>query len=429
VDRGHGFANTWKMDSDLEEFPPRSCGCCVRELCAELEPVGRRGVSMSGSRVIALAAFSCLAGACASSREPAAFVGGKADSVLLSEVREVARREGLVAARKKLVQGLSARDGSRGELERRVMATTRDASLVLPDSVAAMPAAQRARTAIAIVPGTRTGNPKTRDRTRDCLRGAAEASRELGFSTWFIETEPRGSVEDNAGLVADGMREVFETSDAVVILMLSKGAHDVIRYLYEDGVRLPPEQRNKLAVVLSLAGTVQGALVADWMAHSPRPLPSATRRWLRLSGEDGAVGMLEEIARSPWEGDAPALVSRRFPNLKWVGIAMVPDGEDGRIAERLWSPWVRSRVERTMPYYSPSDGFVETAASVLPDSVTVPQWIVAGYGSHSMPNGTYADGGRIAPATTRPGREKLRPESGTEIMSAYLRALPQSLLR
>jgi hypothetical protein len=46
-----------------------------------------------------------------------------------------------------------------------------------------------------------------------------------------------------------------------------------------------------------------------------------------------------------------------------------------------------------------------------------------------MPNGTYRDGTRIAPQTTRPGREKLRPESGAEIMSAYLRALPESLLR
>lgn len=382
---------------------------------------------MKHARILAVLA-AALAASCAPSRGPDDFVGASVGSALLAEVRETTRREGLAAARERLVEGLVARDGSRGELGRRVMATTRDASLVLPDSLAAMPTARRGRTAIAIVPGTRATNPNGRDRTRECLRGAAEASREMGFATWFVETEPRGSVEENAVLVADRMREAFEQSDAVVLVMLSKGAHDVIRYLREDGVGLPAEQRRKLVVVLSLAGTVQGSVVADWMAHSPRPLPSATRRWLRLSGQGGAIDMLEEVARSPWQDGAASLVADRFPNLRWIGIAMVPDGDDGRISERLWSPWVRRRVERTMPYYSPSDGLVESAASVLPDSVALPQWIVVGYGSHAMPNGFYPDGGRIAPRTTRPGREKLRPESGGEIMSAYLRAMPQSLL-
>jgi hypothetical protein len=225
------------------------------------------------------------------------------------------------------------------------------------------------------------------------------------------------------------MEEVFEASDAVVLVMLSKGAHDVIRYLREDGVKLPPEQRAKLVVVLSLAGTVQGSVVADWMAHSPRPLAGATRRWLRLSGQEAAIAMLEAVARSPWEGEGASLVESRFPGLTWISIAMVPDGEDGRITEHLWAPMVRKRIEATSSYFSPSDGFVESAASVLPDHIDLPEWVVFGYGSHAMPNGRYRDGGRIAPQTTRPGKEKLKPESGGEIMSAYLRALPQELLR
>jgi hypothetical protein len=378
-----------------------------------------------GATLFLASAFS----ACVPTGAPLGYVSGAPDSALLREVREVTRREGLVAARERLVEGLAEHDASRGDLGRRVAETTRDPSLALPDSFAAMPALRRARTAIAIVPGTRAGNPNAGDRTRECLRGAAEASRELGFSTWFIETEARGSMEENAALIAGRLAEVFESSDQVALVMLSKGAHDVIRYLREEGARLPFAQRKKLAVVLSLAGTVQGSVVADWMAHSPRPLPVATREWLRLSRQEGAVAMLEEVARSPWEGETAERLGVTFPNLKWVSIAMVPDGGDGRIADRLWSPWLRRRVERTMPHYSPCDGLVESAASVLPDSVRVPQWVVVGYGSHAMPNGSYAEGGRIAPMTTRPGREKLRPESGGEIMSAYLRALPQSLLR
>ncbi len=357
------------------------------------------------------------------------YVGLVPDSALLGRVRETTRESGLAAAKAELAAALVAQDQSRGALERRVIRTTDDADFAFPDSLAALPGKVRSRTAIVIVPGTRVANPKTKDRTRECLRGAAEAAKELGFSSWFIETEPRGSVDDNARFIAGRLREAFLRNDAVVLVMLSKGAHDVIRYLQNDGVELPASHRRKLAVVLSLAGTVQGSVAGDWMAHSVRPLPSLTRRWLRVSGQEATIAMLESIARSPWEEGAAERIGASFPEMTWISIAMVPDGEDGRISERLWSPWVRQRVEKTAPYYSPSDGLVESAASVLPDSVTLPEWVVVGYGSHAMPNGTYRDGTSIAPQTTRPGREKLRPESGAEVMSAYLRALPDSLLR
>jgi len=357
------------------------------------------------------------------------FSGLVPEAALLAGVRQTTRQAGLLEAKKELVAGLLAEDESRGELERRVIRTTGDPDWAFPDSLASMPAGQRARTAIVIVPGTRAGNPKTKDRTRECLRGAAEAAEEMGFSTWFIETEPRGTVDENARYIAGRLREAFAKNDAVVLVMLSKGAHDVIRYLQEDGVNLPAPDRKKLAVVLSLAGTVQGSVVGDWMAHSNRPFPLLTRDWLRASDQEAAIAMLESIARSPWEEGVAERIGSRFPEMTWVSIAMVPDGEDGRISERLWSPWVRRRVEKTAPYYSPSDGLVESAASLLPDSVDLPEWVVVGYGSHAMPNGTYRDGTRIAPRTTLPGQEKLRPESGAEIMSAYLRALPESLLR
>jgi hypothetical protein len=357
------------------------------------------------------------------------FSGLVPEAALLAGVRQTTRQAGLLEAKKELVAGLLAEDESRGELERRVIRTTGDPDWAFPDSLASMPAGQRARTAIVIVPGTRAGNPKTKDRTRECLRGAAEAAEEMGFSTWFIETEPRGTVDENARYIAGRLREAFAKNDAVVLVMLSKGAHDVIRYLQEDGVNLPAPDRKKLAVVLSLAGTVQGSVVGDWMAHSNRPFPLLTRDWLRASDQEAAIAMLESIARSPWEEGVAERIGSRFPEMTWVSIAMVPDGEDGRISERLWSPWVRRRVEKTAPYYSPSDGLVESAASLLPDSVDLPEWVVVGYGSHAMPNGTYRDGTRIAPRTTLPGQEKLRPESGAEIMSAYLRALPTSLLR
>lgn len=377
-----------------------------------------------GSPAILLLVLLAFSRAFTAESNPAAPVGQ-----LLEDAREITRRKGLPAAKSHLLSRLTVMDDSDGALERRVIRTTADPGLVLPDSLAGMSARQRQRTAIAIIPGTRAGNQNSRDRTRECLLGAAEQSEAMGFATHFLKTEPRGTIAQNADLVAGQMRSIFAEADAVIILMLSKGAHDVIHYLQHGGVELPAGQRNKLVAVISLAGTVQGSVVADWLVTSRRPLPAVTRSWLKLSGQEDAIEMLRSIAETPWEAAQVDRISRLYPRLTWVSIAMVPDGADGRIRERLWSPFLRSRVEKCAPVYSPTDGLVESAASVLPESVRVPEWIVAAYGSHAMPNGSYRDGTRIAPQTTSPGREKLEPETGGEVISAYLRALPQSLLR
>ena len=388
----------------------------------------RPGKQMPGLRWCFLSLTIIGVTGCAVPDPDLSLVGDTREGSLLGEVREITQEKSLPEAKQYLVERLTALDESGGDLERRAIRTTREPGLILPDSLAAMPLSQRRRTALAIIPGTRTGNKSGKDRTRDCLKGAAEESKAMGFSTYFIETEARGTIEQNAGLVSSKLQRAFDQSDAVILLMLSKGAHDVIWYLQNGGMDLSVSNRNKLVAVISLAGTVQGSVVADWLVSSPRLIPSAMRGWLQLSDQEEAVDMLESIAVTPWSEENGAKMAARYPRLTWISIAMVPDGPDGRITERLWSPLIRRRVEKCAPYYSPSDGLVETAASVVPEWIGLHQWIVAAYGSHSMPNGSYRDGSRIAPETTVPGKEKLKPETGAEVISAYLRALPRSLL-
>jgi hypothetical protein len=370
---------------------------------------------------------ACLAGCVSLKKDSARDVSPAGQ--LLGEVREITDREGLPAAKSYLVTSLTKLDGSGGSLERRIILTTADSTLILPDSLAAMPYSKRQKTSLVIIPGTRAGNQHGRDHTRECLGGAAEQSRAMGFATHFLRTEARGTIEENADLIAVQMSKIFAESDNVIILMLSKGAHDVIHYLQEGGAGLSLALRRKLVAVISLAGTVQGSVVADWLVTSPRPVAGLTRTWLRISGQDDAIGMLRSIGESPWRQELAGKVAGLYPRLTWVSIAMVPDGPDGRIGERLWSPFLRKRVEKCAPFYSPSDGLVESAASVLPETVGLPEWIVVAFGSHAMPNGCYRDGSRIAPLTTKSGREKLAPETGGEVISAYLRALPQSLIQ
>jgi len=390
-----------------------------------------RRASPPAQTLLAGVAAGILFTSCATTTREAAKLAESApqeEGELLREVRDLTAERGLIAARERVLEGIRERDESRGALEARVLRTTRDPGLVLPDSLAALPLERRARVALVVVPGTRAGNGLNSQRTQRTLLSAAETAREMGFESHFAEIEARGTVEANARRVAESIRPVFEEADEILLVMLSKGAHDVIHYLQSEAAELPAAQRAKLVAVLSLAGTVQGSVVADWFVHSSDPLASTTRTWLRLSRQDDSIAMLRTVARSPWTGNGAAELRRRFPNLTWVSLTMVPDGPDGEITERLWAPELRRRVARSSPRYSPTDGLVESAATLLPEGAQVPQWTVAALGSHSVPNGTYLDGSRVAPFTTTPGKEKLRPESGGEIMSAYLRALPRSLL-
>lgn len=375
----------------------------------------------------ALLSMALLA-ACSLSRPPHGAEAIAGAGALLREARAETAARGLPAARDLVTRRLGEVDDSGGELERRVIRTTARPGLVLPDSFAALTPDQRRRVAIVIVPGTRTGfgGPSM---TRQCLREAAQRADEMGFDTHFVDTPPRGGVPENAELVAHWIEPIYDHADHVVLVMLSKGAHDVVHYLQEHARHLPSARRQKLRLVLSLAGTLQGSVVADHFANSPRLSAVSTRIFLHLQGKGDQIGMLRTVARTPWNPDVASQLDDAFPSLTWISLAMIPDGEDGEIAERLWSPFVRWRIARTSPYYSPADGLVESAASILPDEVAVPEWIVRAHGSHSMPNGRYLDGSRIAPRTTVEGDESLRPISGGEVMSAYLRALPQSLLR
>lgn len=378
-------------------------------------------------RLLSLGTGLALLSGCALSR-PAPEDNVVGAGTLLREARAETRVCGLPAARELVTQRLAETDESGGDLERRVIRTTARPDLVLPDSFAALTPSQRQRVAIVIVPGTRTGfgGPSM---TRQTLREAARRANEMGFATHFVDTPPRGGVPENAELVARWIAPIYDQADHVVLVMLSKGAHDVVHYLQEHARHLPAAHRRKLKLVLSLAGTLQGSVVADHFANAPRLSAVSTRIFLRLQGNGDQIGMLRTVARTPWTLEAASQIDDAFPRVTWISLAMIPDGEDGEIAERLWSPFVRRRIARTSPYYSPADGLVESAAAILPDEVTVPEWVVRAHGSHSMPNGRYLDGSRVAPATTEEGDETLRPVSGGEVMSAYLRALPQSLLR
>jgi hypothetical protein len=356
---------------------------------------------------------------------PASATGGDA---LVDRARRISAEGGLLKARDFLTLKLAERDDSRGTLERRYQRATADPTLIYPDSLAALPARQRARIGIAFIPGMRAKAGNDESKPVAALRHAAEASEELGFSPRVIPAIERGDVDTNAAAMAAAIREVFEQSDHVILLAKSKGAHDLIYFLRHQGADFPPELRAKLRGVCILAGTVQGSFVADWFARSLDPWAVGTRASLLLSGRGGQIAMIKSVANSPWKGAAASFPRDTFPNLTWINLVVLPEGEDGRASGREWSKFYSRHIQKNAGWESPGDSLVETAAQVLPESASVPEWIIRVRGNHAFPSGRFLDGAPLTPLTPELP-DGMNPAGGSEIMSAFLRALPDSILR
>jgi hypothetical protein len=209
----------------------------------------------------------------------------------------------------------------------------------------------------------------------------------------------------------------------------SKGAHDLIGYLSGDGAALPPSHRDKLKAVCFLAGTVQGSYVADWFARHHSPWPSGGRALLVATGRGKRIHALKKMADSPWKDLPEGFPDSHYDHLTFVSLVVLPDGADGHPTGTVWSPFFSKEIRRTIGWETPNDSLVESAAEVIPEWIDTPEWIVRTSGMHAFPKGRFLDGAKLAPHTPPLPDDTLNPEAGREIMNAFLRALPVSLLR
>ena len=367
--------------------------------------------------------------------------GGKGDALILpppaaatgadsfvDEVRQISAKEGLPAAREYLVGALVEKDDSNGRMETRLMRTCRDVDHVYSDSLVALPKSTRSGIGIAFIPGMKAKGGFKPSKPVQALAAAAKETERLGFQATLIPAVSRGSVDKNAAAMSASLAKVFAEADEVILLAKSKGAHDLVYYLRHQGSELPAAERAKLKGICVLAGTVQGSFVADWFAHHDAPWASGTRAMFNLTGRASQINMLETVATSPWK-DAPAdFPLAQFPNLTFINLVVLPDGEDGRPTGTVWSPFLSEQLQKTAGWESPNDSLVESAAEVLPDFIDAPQWIVRTSGSHAFPKGEFLNGEKVCPNTKPLEDGTLNPECGAEIMNAFLRALPSSLL-
>ena len=314
-------------------------------------------------------------------------------------------------------------------MESRLRRASGDLDFIYPDAVATLSEDRRSGIQIAFIPGMKAKSGSKPSKPVLALAAASEEAKRLGFGSTLIPAVSRGGVEENAAAMSDSLAEVFADSEEVILLAKSKGSHDLVHYLLHHGKDLPAEQRSKLKAAVILGGTVQGSFVADWIANHSDAWATGTRAMLVLSGRGNQVQMLRDIAKSPWTEAPEGFPRNLYPNLTFITLVVIPGGEDGRPVGADWSPLLIDQIRKTAGWESPNDSLVETAAGLVPDFVDAPQWIVRTSGTHAFPKGDYLDGAKVTPNTPPLEDGTLNPECGREIMNAFLRSLPSSVLK
>lgn len=379
----------------------------------------RRGAAGASAAIVALAVAACQV----PRPEPPAIAPARGD--LLHEARGWRERAGLAAARNHLAGRLAALDASGGELERRVARTNREPGWVFPDSWAALPRGQRARTGVYLVLGFRQNTGEA----AEVLNHVAAGMRADGWRARVVPLNQWGSARDHAQSIERFLRGELPRVDRAVMVGFSMGAASWVRWMADHSAGWPAGERRKLRVAVFFGASLRGAAAARWLAAAKGIEAGLMRAQLsRLDGGRGeALAAVGHAAGDLWAGERIPPLCTMLPGLQVVEYVTLPDGDDGlprrdRLLRGLARP-----VARQMPWIGPCDGMVEAGAQVLPPGDRTPQWIVRVCASHGITEGFYlAGGGDVSPRHGRVAGQ--RPQAGRDMVDDLLRALPRSLL-
>lgn len=343
---------------------------------------------------------------------------------LLSYARDVSRQSGLVAARDIVLKKLEEKDASKGVMKKNIIQTTLNKELVLPESFATIDPARRKKIGVYLVLGI-GGDDSDNARL---IRKASDKVAELGFQSEMLEVDPNLGSDYNAKLLKGLIEERLPKLDKVVFVAASKGASDFITYFLNYGGDLSKSERKKVALMVTLSGVVRSSFVAEYLAYSNRLTAFGVRNFLRATGKGEILKGVESLSVDPWKGHDPAKIHKLFPNLTWMSFPSLPEAKTALTDLSLWAGFLRTPVHAWTTIASPSDGLVETAASILPPDTGLTEIIIPIHGPHEMALGSYAPGVRLAPIAQGDIYDQVIPEAGPEILSALFRALPKSLI-
>lgn len=348
----------------------------------------------------------------------------KKDDLLIA-ARQWAVESGKATARDKLEKAMVSQDDGRNFFEQRIWKVNEDKKYVYPDAAEHLTEWQRSRTGVYFV----LGYQKDQGDSPPIIRAVAEELRHQGFHALAIETEERKSADESAQEIAQLLSGDLKNVDRAMLIGFSKGAYDIVRFLTGPSENLSGRDQKKLRLVVNFSGVLRGSCVADWAAHDHYIGAYAFRAYLNIRSGSLLRNFddVSSIADDPWQNPSMPSLREHAPNLKYViNYPALPEGEDGFTHK----DWLFHRLARSCEspkrHPGPYDGLVESAASILPPDVGVPQWIVRVRGSHSLLDGEYLNGGIVSSSYYK--GEKGRVHSGIELMDDMMRALPKSAL-
>lgn len=176
-----------------------------------------------------------------------------------------------------------------------------------------------------------------------------------GYATELLPTVETASVEDNARLVAQRLRQLQDAGRLVVLVSVSKGSAETALAL---GKLLSWDESRHVLAWLNVNGGLRGSPLADEMLSFPRRVGTRLGLWLGY-GDDGSglVSMRSERRRRVYQ-------SLRFPpHVLSVNFTAIP----------LSSQVVpRSRnVDRLLDPYGPHDGSLLIRDELIEGAPTV----------------------------------------------------------
>lgn len=308
------------------------------------------------------------------------------------------------------------------------MVANADKSYVFPGSVATIPRAERSKIGVYFV----LGFNQHKGRSGPIIRRTVEQVCALGYRARLIDVGSRRTAQEDALLIADVLRQDLPHVDKAVLLGFSRGSADIVHFWLGPAHQLPASELAKIKIWANFAGVIRGSEVARWGAVGETPLAWVLRFVINL--RELNLRMLP-IDLASISYDRWAHPGRRFPesvrkNILVINFVVIPDGSDGWAGlDPEFKFLARNAAEEAVQQgrvIGPCDGFVESAASILPPHTGIKQWIVRVKGNHLILGGNYCNGRLVAPKYHQ-GRAA-RLESGGQMMDDFLRALPKSLL-
>lgn len=343
---------------------------------------------------------------------------------LLEYSRWAKKTYGMRIARDLLYYRMNQIDSSKGKIEARVLQTTKNPNLSFPDALVNLPAAHKKRIGFFVVYGLDVTDGDSPNRA--LIRSAASKAKDFGFYTKIFDTLPFGNSDKNAEMIGAQFVEESRFVDEIVILSVSKGTADVIRTLVVRQKEVMNQfPKEKLKLVVSLVGAVRESYIANWIVQSDSATPFVLKTFLKSKKGDVLEG-IKSLASGPWENKNPKSLGDLYPNLNWLTFSMLPEGPDGHLKISAKADFIRESITANEENISPGDGLMESAATLLPPGTMVPQYVVRGFGPHTLALGRFADSTPISKLQN--AQAPVIPEAGAEILDSFLRAIPKSLI-